>query len=117
MGLSIVNSVGIYYITYNVARPDLVKWYGLMITLPALVLMPLMPLMNKLMGKKKLLFTALSMKAIGLIALFLITSSMVPFIFTARLIAALGTITADGFVWLIAGCFHVFPHKPFFFLH
>src|SRR5205085_4633479 len=27
---SIVNSVGIYYVTYNVARPDLVKWYGLM---------------------------------------------------------------------------------------
>ncbi|WP_315071599.1 MFS transporter [uncultured Clostridium sp.] len=98
---SIVNSVGIYYITYNVARPDLVKWYGLMGTLPALVLMPLMPLMNKLMGKKKLLFTALSMKAIGLIALFLIPSSMVPLIFTARLIAALGTITAGGFVWAL----------------
>lgn len=70
-------------------------------TLPALVLMPLMPLMNKLMGKKKLLFTALSMKAIGLIALFLIPSSMVPLIFTARLIAALGTITAGGFVWAL----------------
>lgn len=26
---SISNSVGIYYVTYNVGRPDLVKWYGL----------------------------------------------------------------------------------------
>lgn len=47
---SIVNSVGIYYVTYNVARPDLVKWYGLMGTLPALILMPLMPSMYKMDG-------------------------------------------------------------------
>lgn len=98
---SIVNSVGIYYVTYNVARPELVKWYGLMGTLPALILMPLMPLMYKWMGKKKLLFTALSLKAIGLLALFLIPPTMVPFVFAGRLIAALGTITAGAFTWAL----------------
>lgn len=98
---SIVNSVGIYYVTYNVARPDLVKWYGLMGTLPALILMPLMPMMYKWMGKKKLLFTALSCKAIGLIALFVIPASMVPLVFTGRLIAAIGTITAGAFTWAL----------------
>lgn len=98
---SIVNSVGIYYVTYNVARPDLVKWYGLMGTLPALILMPLMPSMYKWMGKKKLLFTALSLKAIGLIALFVIPATMVPFVFAGRLIAALGTITAGAFTWAL----------------
>lgn len=98
---SIVNSVGIYYVTYNVARPDLVKWYGLMGTLPALILMPLMPSMYKWMGKKKLLFTALSLKAIGLIALFVIPATMVPLVFAGRLIAALGTITAGAFTWAL----------------
>jgi GPH family glycoside/pentoside/hexuronide:cation symporter len=98
---SIVNSVGIYYVTYNVARPDLVKWYGLMGTLPALILMPLMPTMYKLMGKKKLLFTALSLKAIGLIALFLVPPTMVQLVFAGRLIAALGTITAGAFTWAL----------------
>lgn len=98
---SIVNSVGIYYVTYNVARPDLVKWYGLMGTLPALILMPLMPAMYKWMGKKKLLFTALSLKAIGLIALFVVPATMVPLVFTGRLIAALGTITAGAFTWAL----------------
>ncbi|WP_026888466.1 MFS transporter [Clostridium beijerinckii] len=98
---SIVNSVGIYYVTYNVARPDLVKWYGLMGTLPALILMPLMPSMYKWMGKKKLLFTALFLKAIGLIALFVIPATMVPLVFTGRLIAALGTITAGAFTWAL----------------
>ena len=98
---SIVNSVGIYYVTYNVAKPELVKWYGLMGTLPALILMPLMPMMYKWMGKKKLLFTALGLKAIGLIALFLIPPTMVPLVFAGRLIAALGTITAGAFTWAL----------------
>lgn len=98
---SIVNSVGIYYVTYNVARPDLVKWYGLMGTLPALVLMPLMPLLYKWMGKKKLLFTALALKTIGLIALFIIPATMVPLVFAGRLVSALGTITAGAFTWAL----------------
>jgi len=98
---SIVNSVGIYYVTYNVSRPDLVKWYGLMGTLPALVLMPLMPLLYKWMGKKKLLFTALALKTIGLIALFIIPATMVPLVFAGRLVSALGTITAGAFTWAL----------------
>ena len=98
---SIVNSVGIYYVTYNVARPELVKWYGLMGTLPALILMPLMPMMYRLMGKKKLLFTALALKAIGLLALFLVPATMVPLVFAGRLVAALGTITAGAFTWAL----------------
>lgn len=98
---SIVNSVGIYYVTYNVARPDLVKWYGLLGTLPALILMPLIPVMYKFMGKKKLLFTALACKAIGLIALFVIPPTMVPLVFAGRLISAIGTITAGGFTWAL----------------
>lgn len=96
---SIINSVGIYYVTYNVARPDLVKWYGLIGTLPALILMPLIPTLYKVMGKKKLLFTALSCKAIGLLALFIIPPSIVPLVFAGRLISALGTITAGAFTW------------------
>ncbi|MEK4670070.1 MFS transporter [Niallia sp. FSL R7-0271] len=98
---SIVNSVGIYYVTYNVARPELVKWYGLMGTLPALILMPLMPLMYKWMGKKKLLFTALLLKAIGLLALFIIPPTFIPLVFVGRLITALGTLTAGAFTWAL----------------
>ncbi|MCM2534890.1 MFS transporter [Neobacillus pocheonensis] len=98
---SIINSVGIYYVTYNVARPDLVKWYGLLGTLPALILMPLIPVMYKFMGKKKLLFLSLFLKFIGLVGLFLIPSSMVAGVFTARIIQALGTITCGGFVWAL----------------
>jgi GPH family glycoside/pentoside/hexuronide:cation symporter len=98
---SIINSVGIYFITYNVGRPDLVKWYGLMGTLPALVLMPIIPMLHKWLGKKKLLFTALSLKMLGLLALWIIPVSMVPLVFTARIIAAIGTITAGAYTWAL----------------
>ncbi|MBM7654953.1 GPH family glycoside/pentoside/hexuronide:cation symporter [Neobacillus cucumis] len=98
---SIINSVGIYYVTYNVARPDLVKWYGLMGTLPALILMPLIPVMYKFIGKKKLLFLSLALKFIGLVGLFLIPSTMVTGVFIARIIQAIGTITCGGFVWAL----------------
>ncbi|MEH7419279.1 MFS transporter [Neobacillus drentensis] len=98
---SIVNSVGIYYVTYNVAKPELVKWYGLMGTLPAFIAMPLMPLIYKWMGKKKLLFTSLSLKALGLLALFIIPPTMVPLVFAGRFIAALGTIMAGAFTWAL----------------
>ncbi|MCK1991042.1 MFS transporter [Peribacillus muralis] len=98
---SIINSVGIYYVTYNVARPDLVKWYGLMGTLPVLILMPFIPTLYKVLGKKKLLYTALSCKAIGLLALFIIPPSIVPLVFAGRLIAAVGTITAGAFTWAL----------------
>lgn len=98
---SIINSVGVYYITYNVDRPDLVKWYGLVGVLPALVSMPLMPLLYKWMGKKTLLFTTLAFKMIGLLALWIIPTSMIPLVFTARIISALGTVTAGGLCWAL----------------
>jgi len=98
---SIINSVGIYYVTYNVARPDLVKWYGLMGTLPALILMPLIPVMYKFIGKRKLLFLSLFFKLIGLVGLFIIPSTMVGGVFTARILQAIGTITCGGFVWAL----------------
>ncbi|WP_250620986.1 MFS transporter [Bacillus subtilis] len=40
---SISNSVGIYYVTYNLGREDLVKWYGLIGSLPALMVLPFIP--------------------------------------------------------------------------
>jgi len=98
---SIINSVGVYYITYNVDRPDLVKWYGLLGVLPALVCMPLMPFLYKWMGKRTLLFTTLTFKMVGLLALWVIPPSMVPLVLTARIISAIGTVTAGGLCWAL----------------
>lgn len=51
---SISNSVGIYYVTYNLGREDLVKWYGLIGSLPALMVFAVYSEnLHKLLGKKK----------------------------------------------------------------
>ncbi|MCI3987603.1 MFS transporter, partial [Bacillus vallismortis] len=56
---SISNSVGIYYVTYNLGREDLVKWFGLIGSLPALVIFPFSTKLHQRLGKKKLLNYAL----------------------------------------------------------
>ncbi|HWO94990.1 MAG TPA: MFS transporter [Bacillus sp. (in: firmicutes)] len=98
---SISNSVGIYYVTYNMGREDLVKWYGLLGSLPALIILPFIPRMNKWLGKKKLLNFALALNIIGLLALLVIPPSNVFLVLLCRLIAAAGSLTAGGYMWAL----------------
>ncbi|MCM3790162.1 MFS transporter [Domibacillus indicus] len=98
---SISNSVGIYYVTYNLGREDLVKWYGLLGSLPALVILPFLPKINKRLGKKKLLNYALLLNIVGLLALLIIPPSNVFLVLLFRLIAAAGSLTAGGFMWAL----------------
>jgi glycoside/pentoside/hexuronide:cation symporter, GPH family len=98
---SISNSVGIYYVTYNMGREDLVKWYGLLGSLPALIILPFIPRMNKWLGKKKLLNFALALNIIGLLALLVVPPSNVFLVLLCRLIAAAGSLTAGGYMWAL----------------
>lgn len=98
---SISNSVGIYYVTYNVGRPDLVSWYGMLGSLPALLLMPFLPVLNKKLGKKNLMRVSLSLTIVGTLALLVIPTTAIPLILAARLIAAAGSLIAGGFMWAL----------------
>ncbi|MGG0943622.1 MFS transporter [Bacillus subtilis] len=98
---SISNSVGIYYVTYNLEREDLVKWYGLIGSLPALVILPFIPRLHQFLGKKKLLNYALLLNIIGLLALLFVPPSNVYLILVCRLIAAAGSLTAGGYMWAL----------------
>jgi len=98
---SISNSVGIYYVTYNVGRPDLVKWYGLLGSLPALFVLPFLPVLNKKLGKKNLMRVSLTLTIIGTIALLVLPATAIPLILIARLLAALGSLVAGGFMWAL----------------
>ncbi|MCI2256010.1 MFS transporter [Domibacillus sp. PGB-M46] len=98
---SISNSVGIYYVTYNLGREDLVKWYGLLGSLPALVILPFLPRINKRLGKKKLLNYALLLNIVGLLALLVVPPSNVFLVLLFRLIAAAGSLTAGGYMWAL----------------
>jgi GPH family glycoside/pentoside/hexuronide:cation symporter len=98
---SISNSVGIYYVTYNVGRPDLVKWYGLLGSLPALIILPFLPVLNKKLGKKNLMRVSLSLTIVGTLSLLVIPPTAIPLILTARLLAAAGSLIAGGFMWAL----------------
>ncbi|MGG3691711.1 glycoside-pentoside-hexuronide (GPH):cation symporter [Heyndrickxia ginsengihumi] len=98
---SIVNSVGIYYVTYNIGKPELVKWYGLLGSLPAIILMPLIPILNKWLGKKMLLRLSLLCSIIGTLSLLVIPTTMVSLILMARFIASVGGLIAGGFMWAL----------------
>ena len=98
---SISNSVGIYYVTYNLGREDLVKWYGLLGSLPALVVLPFLPKISKSLGKKRLLNYALLLNTVGLLALLIIPPSNVALVLIFRLVAAAGSLTAGGYMWTL----------------
>ncbi|UOE58745.1 MFS transporter [Priestia filamentosa] len=98
---SISNSVGIYYITYNVGREDLVKWYGLLGSLPALIILPFIPKINRWIGKKKLLTFALLLNIVGLLGLLIVPPSHIFLVLLFRLIAAAGSVTAGGYMWAL----------------
>jgi len=98
---SIINSVGIYYVTYNMESPDLVKWYGLIGTLPAFAILPFIPVLNRMLGKKKLLYISLAVTIVGLLGILVTPPSVIWLILVFRLIAAAGALTAGGFMWAL----------------
>lgn len=96
---SVANSVGAYFITYNVGQPDLLPLYSLIPALPAFILVPLTPWMRKKVGKKPLLMGSMVVAAIGFILMYLIPSHSVVPVFIARIIANAGVIEASTFAW------------------
>ena len=77
------------------------KWYGLIGSLPALVILPFIPRLHQFLGKKKLLNYALLLNIIGLLALLFAPPSNVYLILVCRLIAAAGSLTAGGYMWAL----------------
>lgn len=96
---SIANAVGIYYVTYNMGRTDLIKWYGLLGTIPAFIFVPFVPTLNKKLGKKLALRLALVTNIIGMMALLFIPTSNIPLIMIFRFIASVGHVIISGFIW------------------
>jgi len=98
---SISNSIGVYYVTYNMDRTDLVKWYTVLGSIPAFLCIPLIPILNKKIGKKALLNYSLLLSIIGTLSLLVIPPSMVSLILISRIVTALGTLTAGAFMWAL----------------
>ncbi|GAE27353.1 xyloside transporter XynT [Halalkalibacter wakoensis JCM 9140] len=98
---SISNSIGVFYVTYNLGRADLVGLYTLLGSLPAFLCIPLIPWINKKIGKKALLNASLILSIVGTLSLLLIPPSMITLILISRVFTAIGTLTAGAFMWAL----------------
>ena len=99
--MAVMNSIGTYFITYNCDRPDLIQWYGLIGTIPAFFLLPLVPTFNKLIGKINLLKVSLILGIIGCAITYVVPAENITLVLIARFIGSCGIIVAGGFMWAL----------------
>lgn len=98
---SISNSIGVYFVTYNLGREDLVGLYTLLGSLPAFFCIPFIPYVNKKIGKKALLNISLILSIVGTLSLLVIPASMIWLILVSRVFTAIGLLTAGAFMWAL----------------
>ncbi|MCF6165594.1 putative symporter ynaJ [Furfurilactobacillus rossiae] len=99
--MSVVNSVGAYYMTYNAGNPGLMQWYNLLGTLPAFIVVPLTPWLNRKLGTQVLMQSSLALSIVGFVMLYFIPATNITGTFIARVIEAAGIILSTGFQWAL----------------
>lgn len=99
--MSVVNSVGAYYMTYNAHNPGLMQWYNLLGTLPAFITVPLTPWLNRRIGTQVLMQGSLLVTIVGFVIMFLVPATNLPWTFTGRVIEAAGVTLSTGFQWAL----------------
>jgi glycoside/pentoside/hexuronide:cation symporter, GPH family len=98
---SVVSSTGIYYVTYYVGRPELVKWYAGIGTFPALMIIPFIPWLNRKLSKIQLMTLSIMTDIIGMLGLFVFPSNWITAIFISRGIASVGNGMISAFMWAL----------------
>ncbi|MCC4435263.1 MFS transporter [Limosilactobacillus reuteri] len=99
--MSVVNSVGAYYMTYNAHNAGLMQWYNLLGTLPAFITVPITPWLNRKLGTQVLMQGSLIIIIIGFLIMFLVPATDIFWTFTGRTIEAAGVTLSTGFQWAL----------------
>lgn len=99
--MSVVNSVSSYYVSYNMNRPDLLPLFNLLPGLPAFILVPLTPWMNKTFGKKRLVMGSLILAAVCLTTMYFVPATNVTASFALRIVGQMGITEATTFMWAL----------------
>ncbi|MDR1862112.1 MAG: MFS transporter [Candidatus Ancillula sp.] len=99
--MAISNSAGAYFMTYNVGDDTLIGVYNVISAIPALVILPFVPALRKLLGKKNLMYVSLGVSLVGFGGLFLIPDpkANLVLIFIFQFIRSAGFGVATGFFW------------------
>ncbi|GHT66475.1 MFS transporter [Bacteroidia bacterium] len=97
--MAISNSAGTYFVKYNLGNEDLVGKFMVISAVPALVILPFMPLMRKKFGKKGLLYLSLAVSFIGFMGLFLTPANSVVTVFVFQFVRSIGFGVVGAFIW------------------
>ncbi|MDR2840993.1 MAG: MFS transporter, partial [Paludibacter sp.] len=97
--MAIGNSAGTYFIKYNIGNENLVGLYNVISALPALAILPFMPMLRKQFGKKGLLYLSLGISFVGYLGLFVLPASNVTLIFAAQTVRSIGFCVVGAFIW------------------
>jgi GPH family glycoside/pentoside/hexuronide:cation symporter len=97
--MAITNSAATYFVKYNLGNENLVGYYNVISALPALVILPFMPLLRIKLGKKGLLYLSLLISFVGFAGLFVLPSDQVVMIFVFQAIRSIGFGVVGAFIW------------------
>lgn len=97
--MAITNSAATYYVKYNLGDENLVGYFNVISALPALVILPFMPLLRRKLGKKGLLYLSLAVSFAGFAGLFVLPSEQLALIFIFQTIRSIGFGVVGAFIW------------------
>ncbi|MDR1371582.1 MAG: MFS transporter [Dysgonamonadaceae bacterium] len=97
--MAITNSAGTYFVKYNLGSESLVGAFMVISAVPALIILPFMPLLRKKIGKKGLLYLSLAISFIGFAGLFTVPADNVITIFVFQFIRSIGFGVVGAFIW------------------
>ncbi|WP_338449736.1 MFS transporter [Niallia oryzisoli] len=101
-GFNTVSSAsGIYFITYNIGRGDLVGLFSLLNVLPSVIAVPFVILLVKKLKKKNTVALGLILAGLGAIAFSFIPASSITMLMTAKTVSSFGYGILMGILWSI----------------
>jgi glycoside/pentoside/hexuronide:cation symporter, GPH family len=98
---TVASASGIYYMTYNADRSDLVGLFSLLNVLPSVIAVPFVPMLVRKIKKKNTVALGLLVTALGSLALYFIPVSAVGMMMVAKGIASFGYGILMGILWSI----------------
>jgi glycoside/pentoside/hexuronide:cation symporter, GPH family len=97
--MAISGSAGAYFVTYNIGNQQLMGFYNVISAIPALIILPFVPALRAMLGKRKLLFISIVVSMIGFAGLFFIPATNIPAVFIAQFVRSCGFGIIGAFIW------------------